>query len=378
MTERERLRTLGLYYSLVTRNYAKAIETYETLVEKFPADDTAHNGLAVQYFYALDFDKAREQGSVLLDIYPNSVMGRSNYALYAMYATDFDTAVAEAAKVREMDATYFKAWLPVAIKALSENDPEAARKAYANMQPSGTRGALTGQLGLADTAMFAGLFDDARELYADGVAMAADAGSSYFEATMRVGLSEALLRAGADEALVANGLLESLDTAGGLPRQVPAALMYLEIGDTGSARLIAESLGKNLQPQNRAYAALLNGMLALQEGDTVAAIDSISAGIALADLWLLRFYRGIAYLEAGYSAEALDEFTACEERRGEASAVFLDDLPTYRYMATLPYWKGRAQQVLGMNHDARQNFMTFIARRPEGDALAEEARERMR
>lgn len=378
MTERERLRTLGLYYSLVTRNFAKAIETYETLVAKYPADDTAHNGLAVQYFYALDFDKARSQGSVLLDIYPSSVMGRSNYALYAMYATDFDTAVAEAARVREMDPAYFKAWLPVAIKALSDDDVAAAREAYRSMQPHGTRGQLTGQLGLADAAMFAGEFETARELLSAGVTMAEEAGSSYFRATMRIVLAEALLRQGVAADAVSQAILAAIESSGGLPRQVPAALMYLEIGDAESARLIAQSLGQNLQPQNRAYAALINGLLALQNGDTVTAIDSISAGIELADLWLLRFYRGQAYLEAGYAAEALDEFTACHERRGEASAVFLDDLPTYRYAATLPYWQGRAQQALGMAQDAQQSFLTFVARRPEGGALAEDARERLR
>ena len=153
--------------------------------------------------------------------------------------------------------------------------------------------------------------------------------------------------------------------------------MYVEIGDVQSARLIEEALSKVLQPQSRAYATLINGVIALRDGDTVTAIDSISAGIELADLWLLRFYRGIAYLGAGYGAEALDEFTACYERRGEASAVFLDDLPTYRYAATLPYWKGRAQQAIGMAHDARQSFMTFIAARPEGDALAEDAVQRI-
>jgi hypothetical protein len=226
--------------------------------------------------------------------------------------------------------------------------------------------------------MYAGEFEKARALFTEGAALAADAGSSYFEATMRIGLSEALLRGGADDAVVAASLLEALDTSGGLSRQVPAALMYVEIGDVQSARLIEEALSKVLQPQSRAYATLINGVIALRDGDTVTAIDSISAGIELADLWLLRFYRGIAYLGAGYGAEALDEFTACYERRGEASAVFLDDLPTYRYAATLPYWKGRAQQAIGMAHDARQSFMTFIAARPEGDALAEDARERMR
>jgi tetratricopeptide (TPR) repeat protein len=353
MTERERLRTLGLYYSLVTRNFDKAIETYETLVEKYPADDTAHNGLAVQYFFSLDFDKAREAGAELLDIYPSSVMGRSNYALYAMYATDFDTAVAEAAKVRELDGTYFKAWLPVAVKALSEGDVAGAREAYQAMQPLGTRGALTAQLGLADVSMFAGEYARAAEEFTAAIATAAEVGSTYFEATSRVGLAEALLRAGADQAQVAENLRAALDRIGGLPRVVPAALMYLEMDNPELAREIADGLQENLQPQNRAYARLIDGMIALQAGDAVAAVESISAGIELADLWLLRFYRGIAYLEAGFAAEALDEFTACQERRGEASAVFLDDLPTYRYTTTLPDWTSRAQQELGMAQDAR-------------------------
>ena len=352
MTERERLRTLGLYYSVVTRNFDKAIETYETLVEKYPADDAAHNGLAVQYFLALDFDRAREAGAELLDIYPNSVMGRSNYALYAMYATDFDTAVAEAEKVRAADPTYFKAWLPVAIKALSEGDVGAARDAYAEMLAGGTRGELTAQLGLADTSMFAGEFDRAADEFAAGVAMAEEAGSTYYESTMRVGLAEALLRSGAGDDVVAQTLLTTLETLGGLPRQVPAALMYIEIGDIESARQIGASLEKNLQPQNRAYARLVEGVIARQAGDAVKAVESISAGIELADLWLLRFYRGIAYLEAGFGAEALDEFTVCRERRGEASAVFLDDLPTYRYAATLPDWTDRAQQQLAMADNA--------------------------
>ncbi len=378
MTERERLRTLGLYYALITRNFEKAIETYESLVAQFPADDAAHNGLAVQYFYTLDFDKALQAGGVLLDIYPNSVMGRSNYALYAMYATDFETAVDEAEKVRELDPEYFKAWLPVAVKAMSDGDTGMAREAYTNMQAAGTRGELTAQLGLADAETYAGDFSAAVELFEAGVGMAEAAGSSYYEATMRIGLAEAMLLAGKDSAAVTNAILEALDASGGLSRQIPAALLYLANGETVSAKLIADSLGQNLQPQNRAYAALINGLLARHAGDSVAAVESISAGIELADLWLLRFYRGIAYLEAGYAAEALDDLTACYERRGEASSVFLDDLPTWRYMATLPYWQGRAQQELGMLHDARQNFMTFAARRPEGDALGDDARQRSR
>ena len=96
MTERERLRTQGMYYWGVTRNTQKAIETYENLVEKYPADHVGHNNLAVQYFLALDFDKALLEGGKAVEIYPSNAIARSNYALYAMYSSDFDTAVVEA------------------------------------------------------------------------------------------------------------------------------------------------------------------------------------------------------------------------------------------------------------------------------------------
>ena len=58
VTERERLRTLGLYYSIVTRNYQKALESYQSLVDNFPADDIGYNNLAVLNFLTLNFDNA--------------------------------------------------------------------------------------------------------------------------------------------------------------------------------------------------------------------------------------------------------------------------------------------------------------------------------
>ena len=376
MTERERLRTLGLYYSIVTRNFQKAIETYETLVEKYPADDTAHNGLAVQYFYSLDFASALREGRVLLDIYPNSVMGRSNYALYAMYASDFETAVVEAQKVRELDASYFKAWLPIAMQAISNGDSEATREAYQAMSSASSRGALTGSLGLADTALY---FDDsnsAKSLLEDGIAQSETAGSQYYLATHQIMLAEALLDAG-DSAAAESAISLALASSGGLSRQVPAALMFARMGREDLAARIAIELGATLQPQNRAYGKLISGVIALQQGSYVAAIDSIRSGIEFADLWLLRFWLGRAYLEAGYFAEALDELSAATERRGEATSVFLDDLPTYRYAATLPYWLARAQQELGMSDVANTNYAAFLNHRSESDPLAQDARQRM-
>lgn len=376
MTARERLRTLAIYYSRVTRNREKAIEAYTELVEKYPADDAAHNGLAIQHFYTLNFDAALEAGGKLLEIYPNSVMGRSNYALYAMYASDFDTAIAEAEKVRELDPDYFKGWLPVAMKALAEGDDEAARAAYESMSGIGFRGASTANLGLADLAIFNGDYDTARTLLRQGIAADEAANSQYFAATKYIALAEAELGAGNDSAAI-----EALETGLGVSaresQSVPAALMYLELGQADKSQEIAVGLGQQLPPKARAHGLLIDGLIALENGEHVQAIDALSSAIELADLWLARFYRGRAFLEGGFFAEALDDFLACQRRHGEATAVFLDDLPTYRYMATLPYWLGRAQEGLGMTAEARENYTTFVGYRPEGDPLADDARQRL-
>ena len=207
MTDRERLRTLAIYYSRVTRNRDKAIEAYTELAEKYPADDAAHNGLAIQYFYTLNFDAALEAGGKLLEIYPNSVMGRSNYALYAMYAGDFETAISEAEKVRELDPDYFKGWLPVAMKAMADGDEVAARGAFENMSGIGFRGASTAALGLADLAIYNGDYDSARAILQQGIAEDEAAGSQYFAATKYIALAELELASGNDTAA-----LESLET----------------------------------------------------------------------------------------------------------------------------------------------------------------------
>jgi tetratricopeptide (TPR) repeat protein len=260
---------------------------------------------------------------------------------------------------------------------MSEGDFDTAKNAYESMRSAGSRGAMTAQLGFADTAIFDGDFATARTAIEEGIELAEEAGSQYFLATMRIAEAEIILRENAGVDDVSEALAGALGTSGGLSREVPAALMYIEIGDNDAAKAIADKLVGSIQPQSRAYGNLINGMLALAGDNTVGAVEALTAGTELADLWLLRFYRGIAYLEAGYAAEALDELTLCETRSGEASAVFLDDLPTWRYMATLPYWQGRAQQDLGMTKAAKQNFTAFAARRTDGDALGDDARQRM-
>ena len=88
-------------------------------------------------------------------------------------------------------------------------------------------------------------------------------------------------------------------------------------------------------------------------------------------------FHPVRHSDAGFFAEAFDEFENCLERRGEATAMFLDDSPTFRYLAELPYWTARAQDGLGMRTDAIRNYQSFLALRPEGGPLADDARQRL-
>lgn len=376
MTERERYRTLGLYYMVVTGNYEKAKESYETLVAQYPADGPGHNNLAIAHFATLDFDAALEEGRKVLDIYPTRTLFRSNYALYAMYAGDFETAEAEARKTLEQDPTRRMAWLPVAMAALARDEYDAARDAYRQMAAVDTRGESVASLGLADIEMYLGNFAEAADILVQGIAGDAESGNTRGQATKLVALGEARAALGQNEE-AADALSEALKITGGLARQVPAALTWVEIGETGQSAELAAVMGDTLQAQSRAYSLMIEAQVLLAQQTNIKALDKLREALAMADLWLIRFHLAQAYMKEGYAAEALDEVTICETRRGEATALFLDDLPTWRYMATLPYWKGRAQQQLGIEAAARENLQAFLSLRPDGGPLAEDARGRV-
>ncbi len=373
MTERERLRTLGVYYLGVTRNFDKAVETLTELVDKYPADNSGRNNLALASFYTLDFDAALEQGREAHELYPRNEVIWSNLALYAMYAGDFETASQEAKALLEENGSYTPALLPIAMAANAADDWPAAEAAYARMQATGGRGPSMANLGLADLALFRADTDRAIDLLQDGIALDIESNNPRSAAIKRVMLGKAQGLAG-DEERAARTLNEAA-RGGGTAILVPAALALVELGELDAAAAIATDLGESLQKQRRAYASLVEARIALASGDNIAAIDKLSAGLDIADLWLLRLHRGQAYLRAEAYVEALDEFRLARARIGEATAVFLDDQPTWHVTALLPFYTAEAQAALGMQSEAAVNLSRFLEYREAGPE-AEAARSR--
>lgn len=349
MTERERFRTLGLYYVAVAGDYKKAVESYQTLVDKYPADNTGHNNMAISYYFMLDFQRAMESAAKGLAIYPTNMTVKSNYAIFAMLAGEFEVALTTAEEILAEDPGLWKAWLPVAMARLAAGDPAGAEQAYGNMATASERGVPFANLGLADIAMFDGAYAKAVEILEGGVSGDVVLGNQRQLGRKYIALGEARSTLG-DLDGAREALRRGLELHQGNGQLVPAALVSLEMRDKEFAASLAEQLSKELQPDARSFARVIEGAIATQEGRHADAIDALRSGIELSDSWLLRFYLGRAYYAAGRHIEALDEFELCLQRRGEATAMFQeDDEPTWRYMARLNVWHQKAREKMGMS-----------------------------
>jgi len=379
MTEREKFRTLGVYYRIVAHNNEKAIETYNALVSAYPADATGFNNLAVAYFNTRNFPKAFEAGRRAVELSPHRERYQTNYALYAMYSGGFAEAARQAEEIIKArpDATY--AYLPLAVAAVAGGQLDAARAAYLQMEKTGTVGASLANMGLADLAIYRGRYDEAEALLRPGLAADLRAKNSTLTANKYLTLAELQLSRGQTTAA-----MDSARRALGLGKDdtitVPVARIFLQAGSEAEPKRIAADLLNSLQTESRAYGHLVTGEIALKSNRTGDAVESFRAALKLTDLWLARFLLGVAYVEAGgHDAEALSELDACAKRSGEATAIFLDDVPSLRYLTPMPYWLARAQAGAGLTKDAADNFKRFLSLRGEQarDPLTADARRRL-
>lgn len=343
MTERERYRTLGLYYTVVSVDYDQAIANYEQLVEKYPADGAGNNNLAILYTFTAQYQRAFTQSEQLLKIYPGRVLYHGNHAQYAVYAGYMEAARVEAEKVIAEDPSFFKSYMILAITALHDKDTEAAKTYYNRMAETGTRGASLANIGLADIAIFEGNYEEAIAILQTGIATDVEQNNPRGRATKQIALAQA--HVGQGDPAAALEVINRLDPLRGEGQSIPAAEIFAAQGKYDKAFAIAESYRQKLGPA-RAYAKLIDGITAYHQKEYVMAIESLREALQLSDLWIIHFYLGQAYVAGGHVAAAMSEFDTCIERRSEAAGMFFDDVPTWRYTESLPAWKRKAVDTL--------------------------------
>jgi tetratricopeptide (TPR) repeat protein len=378
MTEREKYRTFGNYYLNIARNNEKAIETFETFVKQYPADDGGHGNLGLAYLYTGNLVGAIAQVREALRIYPRNALQRYNYAMYSLYAGDFDTASAEGSRTLQETPGFTYAYLPVAWSAAARGDFGAAADTYAKLEATGPEGAMQALLGRADLEMARGRYRPALALLQPGMSATEKAGDAFFVTREQVAVAEAYLATG-DKRRAAEYALKAAAHGGHESVLVPAARVLVAAGRVDDARQIAITLEKMLQTQTIAYSRLINAEIALQQNRYLDAIEAFNDSIKRRDTWLARYLRGRAYVQTEHYTEALDDLGRCLTRRGEATDAFVYETPTVRYLTPVYYWLGRAQQAVHVA-DAKKNFEQFLALTSEADPpdpLAADARRRV-
>jgi eukaryotic-like serine/threonine-protein kinase len=378
MTERERYRTLGVYAQQIANNHQQAIEHNLALVARYPGDSSGFNNLGVAYFNILDFPRALTAGRQAIALSPRRVRYRANEALYAMYASDFEGGRKAATQAVSEDATYFKGYLPLAMAALDAGETTAAVDAYERMSKSARGGASLAAAALADVDIARDRGDAAIARLLPAITVDEQGGNTLGAVAKFFALGDAYLAVDrkADAAAAAERAL-------GRSRRdidlVAAARILISAGRRPQAAKLAAELNARLPTQSRAYGRIVDGWIALEEGKETDAVAAFLESRKLADFWLGRYGLGIAYVTAGSYGEALAELDACQRRRGEATAIFLDDVPTVRYLTALPYWLARAQEGLGQSATAATNYQRFLSQRGEAskDPLVADARKRL-
>jgi eukaryotic-like serine/threonine-protein kinase len=376
MTDREKYRTRSGYY-LFMRNQPKAMEELTALVSQFPADTAGHANLALAYFYSRDMNKALEEQKRALEITPHSVLQRINYSMYALYAGDFDTADKEAQSILQENPQFDQALRTAALAGLGLGRTAEAQTNYSKLQVVSAYGASIAASGLSDLALYEGRLLDAagilekaiaRDLATQDAEAAADRTATLAVVQMTLGKSKEAISS-ADRAS------SSSKDPGVLYR---AAQVYVAGGQDAKALQLVAPLSERLETEPQAYAKLIAGEAQLKKGNARDALNSFREAQKLADTWLGHLAMGRAYLDAGAFTEASSEFDVCLKRRGEATSVFLDDIPSYHLLPAVYYYQGRAREGLN-SAGAAESYKTFLAIKEKGagDPLVADAQRRL-
>ncbi len=379
MTERERYRTLGLWFLAAGASYRQARENFEKLVAAYPVDRAGQSNLAVAHFQLLDFQKAIEHGRKAVDLYPKSPRYRMNYAIYAMFVGDSVVAEEQAKAALELNKTQHKAYLPLAAVAFANTDLARMRDMYREMQATGAVGASLATHGLADLALYQERVDEAERLLREGIQADAKRNVPLARAGKLVLLAEVHLAANR-QAEAVRAAQEAMSYSREESILVPATLVLVRAGRRAEAQTVATELLGMLQERSRAYGEIIQGELARTSGRYVEAKEAFERAQALADMWLVRLLLGITYVQSGNYPAAQPELALADKRRGEASAVFFDDVPSFRMVAHLPYWIGRMQEGINKaSPSATENYRKFLSIRSDTsrDPLALDARKRL-
>jgi tetratricopeptide (TPR) repeat protein len=318
------------------------VDEYGSLLQRYPSDTGAYNNIANCLVLLRNMPKALDEVRRAVAILPKRATYRLNDSTYSAYAGDFQTAAKEAAVTLQLVPGFSWGFGAQAFANLEQGQLTPAAQEYEEVRKTDTSYAAAG---LADLAIYEGRYREAVKILEKGAADDSAAKNPDAAADKLSALAYVQLLRG-DKAAALKAANSALDLNKAVKTRFIAARTFAALGETAKAKELAAALSSELQTEPQAYSKLIEGEIALYSGDSHTAVQLFTQGNNLLDTWIGRFDLGRAYLEAGAFTEADSEFDRCLKRRGEALALFLDEVPTYGYFPPVYYYQGRVREGL--------------------------------
>ena len=366
MTERERLSTRAYFY-LVTGDYQSCVKEYGELITRYVGDVVGRNQRALCMTRLRDMRGAVDEMRYVVNLLPNRTIFRINLALYANYAGDFQTAEEEA---RSLPPENEHTTLALALSQLGQDQRSEAIATYERLAKLSPLGASFASSGLGDLAVVEGRYADAVKILEQGAERDVAAKSLDSAARMFAAIAYAeLARSRKPAAVVAAE--KALANSKAVKIRFLAARTFIEAGEIDRARPLVDGLAAELLAAPQAHAKILEGEIALKNGDARQAIKILTEANTQLDTWIGHFLLGRAYLEAGAFPQADSEFDRCIKRRGEAMSLFVDEDPSFGHFPSVYYYQGRVREGLG-NAGSTESYKAYLAFRGQSkeDPLA--------
>ena len=372
MTERERFSTRGYFY-LAGRDYELCVKEYGELISRYTADVVGRNQRALCMTKLRDMRGAVDEMRYVVDLLPNRTVFRINLALYTNYAGDFPAAE-EVARALPPNDEY--GTLALAFAQLGQGQIREAVATYERLAKVSPLGASFAASGLADIAVLEGRFADAARILEQAAQNDLATKNGDGAARRFAGLAYTELSRGRKQAAVA-AAEKALANSKSVKTRFLAAHTFIEAGEIERARPLIDGLASELQAEPQAHAQILEGEVALANGDARQAIKVLTEANNRLDTWIGHFILGRAYLEARAYAQADSELERCIKRRGEALSLFVDEDPSYGYLPAVYYAQGRVREGL-QNAGFTESYKTYLTFRGQSkeDPLLAEVRRR--
>jgi tetratricopeptide (TPR) repeat protein len=354
-SERERFVISARYYSSVTGEVGKEIETCILWKQVYPRDSWARTWLGVAYGDIGQYEKALQEFLEVLRLAPNEAYSYFNLGWGYLCLNRFAEAKAiyEQALAKNFDV--FTTHERLYLIAFLEDDAEAMRRhaAWAAGKPE-EYGMLSLQ---AATEAYSGKLRKARDLFRQAAEMAERAGLkenaagiTAYEALIEASYGN--LRQARDQTARAMALARTRNVI-----WAEAAALGVS-GDLPQGEALARDSARRFPKDtlvNAVYLPFLRAGLELHRGDSTRAIEALQAATPYERAyWQVLFLRGQAYLKAGQGSEAAAQFQRMMEYRGGL-------LVNHPWQALAHLYLGRAWARAGDKEKSRRAYQDFLA-----------------